>query len=291
MRTMSAKALTFFLLAALLPLFLLCSPLNAAAPENAESGEEPRMISPENLFAALLVNAEKGQPQAMLNVGLFYEQGLGVQRNFTKALEWYEKAALAGEKEGWTRLGLCYETGMGITVDMARAVSCYEKAAALGSGPAQRKLASLYLQGRGLAKDEAKGFALLTQAANTGDGAAANELAVVHLNGLFGQKQDPAKAREWFMKSANVGNLEGVKNLAVILKDGIGQKADPSGALRWYLIAQKGGLQAPDLATVIADLKKSLQPAQVKKAETDADKWLTDYAGRMSKATAEGRQF
>jgi TPR repeat protein len=230
----------------------------------------------------MLVNAEQGQPQAMLNVGILYEQGLGVRLNFSNALSWYEKAALAGEKEGWTRLGLCYETGMGATADMARAVTCFEKAAELGSGPARHKLASLYFLGRGVARDEAKGFALLTQAAETGDGAAANELAVVYLKGLFGRKEDAVKAREWFTKSAEAGNLEGIKNLAVLLNDGVGQKPDPAGALLWYLVAQKGGLRAPDLEEVIGGLKKSLKPAQVEKAEADAGKWLTEYAGRMA---------
>ena len=120
--------------------------------------QQTETVTPGDLFANMLMRAENGQPQAMLNVGLLYEQGLGVPRNFTQALEWYTKAALAGEKEGWMRTGACYEIGVGAMADMDKAVSHYDKAAQMGSLQAQQKLASLYLLGRGVPKDEAKGF-------------------------------------------------------------------------------------------------------------------------------------
>jgi TPR repeat protein len=254
----------------------------AAAPGDQASEQQGQQISADVLFASMLVNAEKGQPQAMLNIGMLYEQGVGASRNFTKALEWYEKAALAGEKEGYFRLGMCYEIGMGTTSDLTKAVASYEKAVEMGSLTASHKMASLYITGQGVAKDEAKGLALLTNAADGGNGAAANELAYINLEGLFGQKKDPAKAKELFTKAADTGNLEAIKNLAVLTKDGIGQKADPAKALYWYLVAQKGGYQSTDLETIIADLKKQLTEAQVKKADEDADKWITAFNERMA---------
>jgi hypothetical protein len=76
------------------------------------------------------------------------------------------------------------------------------------------------------------------------------------------------------LKSAEGGNLEGIKNLAVLLKDGIGQKADPAEAMRWYLTLQKSGVKDQGLEEVIADLRKSLTEAQLKKAEAAAAQWL-----------------
>jgi TPR repeat protein len=252
----------------------------SAAVSAPQSDNQPKTIAPEALFATLLVNAEKGQPQAMLNVGTLYEQGIGVPRNFTKALEWYEKSAQAGEKEGYTRQGLCYEVGMGASADMAKAVINFTKASDMGSAQATHKLASLYFMGRGLPKDDSKGFALLSRAAET-DSASANELAVIYLRGLFSQKEDPVKARDWFTKSAELGNLEGIKNLAVMLKDGIGQKPEPEAALRWFIIAQKGGLSSDELDEIIKGLKKNLKDVQVKKAEKDAEQWIAAYTTRM----------
>jgi TPR repeat protein len=117
-------------------------------------------------------------------------------------------------------------------------------------------------------------------AAQSNTQAPANELAVIYLQGLFGQKENPLKARELFARSAEAGNLEGIKNFAVLLKDGIGQKPDPEAALRWYLIAQKGGLAAKDLDEVMDGLKKGLNDAQIKKAERDAEQWMSAYAKR-----------
>lgn len=258
--------------------FLLLPGIGLAAESNAT--QQPFSVSPEVLFADQHLNAEKGQARAMLNVGIFYEQGIGVPRNFTKALEWYQKAALAGEREAHLRTGACFEIGMGTAVDMDKAVTHYDKAAQMGLPEAQYKMASLYLTGNGVAKDAAKGFGLLTSAAESGHGAAANELAVVYMQGLLGQLKDPVKAREWFLKSAETGHLEGIKNFAVALKDGVGQKADPAAALRWYLTAYKGGLRSPDIDGIIADLKKKLTAAQINKAEAEADKWLADLAAR-----------
>lgn len=36
--------------------------------------------------------AELGDPEAMLNLGIAYEEGLGVEKNYGKAFRWYQKA-------------------------------------------------------------------------------------------------------------------------------------------------------------------------------------------------------
>jgi TPR repeat protein len=86
--------------------------LAVSETEQVAQQPETQTITPEALFALMVVNAEKGQSKAMLNLGLLYEQGLGVARNFTKALEWYQKAANAGEGEAYMRVGVCYEIGV-----------------------------------------------------------------------------------------------------------------------------------------------------------------------------------
>jgi TPR repeat protein len=292
MRIKTFLAIVFFcLISSVFTLNVQAQNADSAPPAQDQAtdqeGQQPGQIRAEVFFASMLVNAEKGQSQAMLTVGVLYEQGIGVPRNFTKALEWYQKASLAGESDGYFRVGLCYEIGMGIAYDMDKAVSNFEKAVEMGSLSAAHKMASLYLAGQGVAKDEAKGLALLTTAADGGNGAAANELAYINLEGLLGQKKDPAKAKALFIKGAETGNLEAIKNLAVLLKDGIGEKPNPALALYWYLIAQTGGYQAPDLDTIIGDLKKSLTADQAKKAEADADKWIAAFAERNAPQAEE----
>jgi TPR repeat protein len=249
--------------------------ITETASGSPASGDEGVEVTPEALFAVMQVNAEKGEAPAMVNVGTMYERGIGVPRDFTKALDWYEKAAKAGAPDGYLRLGLCYEVGMGAATDMGKAVENISKAAELGSSEGKYKLASLYLQGRGVAKDEKKGISLLEESAASGNSFAANDLAGILINGLYGQKTNPPKAKEWLLKSAEAGNFEGIKNYAVMLKDGLsGDKPDPAEALKWYLVLEKAGAKGEELVNILAELKKVVPAPQAQKAENEATSWL-----------------
>ncbi|MDL2207258.1 sel1 repeat family protein [Desulfovibrio sp. OttesenSCG-928-M16] len=280
-----------------LPLVILClicflfqaAPCHAApAPQGGSPGGKPpasppvapqqQAIRPEALFAAMLVNAEKGQPQAMLTVGTLYEQGIGVPRNFTKALEWYTKAANAGDRDAWMSLGVCYEIGIGTTADPDKALAAYTRSASLGFHPAQYKLADMYLKGRGVARDESKGFDYLNKAAEGRESAAMFDMGVVLGDGLFGRKAEPEKARQWFTKAAEAGHAQSILSLADMLKNGQGGKANPEEALRWYLIGQKGGMSGEPLDAVIAELRDKLPVAKSREVEEAADAWIAAKA-------------
>lgn len=47
--------------------------------------------------------AAQGEPEAAYNLGVYYANGRGVQRDANKALEWFEKAAAQGH-EGAKRI-------------------------------------------------------------------------------------------------------------------------------------------------------------------------------------------
>lgn len=266
---------------------LLSAPQLFAATPPAAGKDKPQPASTEKsqnttltaveAFVMMLNNAERGNAAAMLNMGTFYEQGIGTPRNFIKAREWYQKAAEAGLPEGYFNLGVCYEIGLGTSGDMALAIKNYQKAADMKQPQALYKLASLYASGEGVSKNEAKAVEYLIKAADAGVNVAANELGVIYLQGGMKQKKDGKKALEMFMKAADMGNLEAIKNIAVIFKDGIEHKASPAAALKWYIIAQKGGYQSPDMDEVIKGLKASLKPDQIKTAEADANKWIEAF--------------
>ena len=268
--------------------FLSCGLANAAQPapaatppQQAAQAQQPQ-LSPTQAFALMAGEAEKGDTQAMLNLGSFYEQGVGVPRNFVKALEWYEKAAKAGLVEGIYNVGVCYEVGIGNTGDMPKALKQFEEASAKGLAQADYKLSTLYATGHGVKADEAKAFDFLQKAANANLTPAMNDLALVYARGLMGQKADPAKAFAMFTASAEAGNVEAMKNLAVAYKEGVGTKADTVAALRWVTIAKIAG-HPQDLTPIIADLKKGLKAAQIKDAETKAGTWVKAFVEKMQK--------
>lgn len=257
------------------------TPAGQAAPaatgqQHGQQGQT-RTVTAEQLYASQLLAAEQGNVGAMLNLGSLYEQGIGTQKNFTRALQSYEKAAFAGSADGWYRVGNAFETGLGTTAEMSKAVEAYRKAADLGFTPAQVKLATLYLAGQGLPRDDNAGVNLLNKAATAGNSQASQLLGQISLLGLAGQKKDEAKAKQWFGKSAELGNLESMLQLAGMLREGKGGPANQAVAMQWYLVAKKSGLQNPQLEEVIRQIGEKLSKTQAAKAESDAEAWLKAY--------------
>jgi TPR repeat protein len=225
-------------------------------------------------------NAEKGDPAAMLNLGRLYEYGHGAPRNFTKALEWYTKAADAGLPEGNYNVGVCYEIGMGTTADPKKAVEYYQKAVEKKLPLALHKMSALYLNGIGVTKNEDKAMEYLNQAAAAGLPQAANDLGLICMQGLYGQEKNYSKALGWFIKGSDKGNLDSMANIAAYFDEGTPAKANPVKALKWYLILRKSGLKNELVDARTAAVSKGLSASQVKTAENEADVWLKNFRER-----------
>lgn len=242
--------------------------------------QQQQSISTEEAFTLMAGEAEKGNANAMLTLGTMYERGIGSPRNFTKALEWYTKAAAAGLGEGYYNVGVCYESGMGAAADAGRAFTNFEKSAELGLSQGLYKLASLYFSGNGTEKNEPWGVELLGRAAAAGHSQAANDLGVIAFEGNYGQPKDQAKAFDYFSRAAEMGNAEAMKNLAVFYRDGIGRQADPAQELKWYALARLAGYPAPPLNAAMEKVKGLMTEEQVQKVEADAQAWVQAFQQR-----------
>ena len=102
----------------------------------------------ETCFQGHLPLAEKGYPLAECQVGYFYFDGLGVEKNLTQALYWTERAARHGDRDGQYNLGWFYEEGIGVTPDPGKARYWYLQAAAQDHDLAIRKCATLHKDGK-----------------------------------------------------------------------------------------------------------------------------------------------
>lgn len=78
-----------------------------------------------------LPSAESGDAVSQNYVGEIYERGLGVPPNYTKAAEWYRKAAAQGLDRAEANLGHLYEQGLGVPKDKVQALNLYRQAADL----------------------------------------------------------------------------------------------------------------------------------------------------------------
>ncbi len=105
--------------------------------------------------------AEQGHADSQFNLGLMYEQGIGVSKDEREAIAWYQKAALQGNSNAQYNLAVLYENGRGSDVNFAEANHWYRKAAVQGDGLAIGNLGMLYLRGQGVPPDKIAALALL----------------------------------------------------------------------------------------------------------------------------------
>ena len=102
----------------------------------------------ETCFQGHLPLAEKGYPLAECQIGYFYFDGLGVEKDLTQALYWTERAARHGDRDGQYNLGWFYEEGIGVAPDPGKARYWYLQAAAQDHDLAIRKCAAMHKDGK-----------------------------------------------------------------------------------------------------------------------------------------------
>lgn len=84
--------------------------------------------------------AHKGNAEAQRNVGIMFQQGLGVPQNEAEAAHWYRQAADKGHARAQQNLGAMYEEGAGVIQDYVEAAKWYRFAAAGGNVNAKLNL-------------------------------------------------------------------------------------------------------------------------------------------------------
>ena len=77
--------------------------------------------------------ADLGNAEAMFQIGFLYQEGNGVEQSYSKAKEWFEKAAEHGEGSAMFQLGVLYEMGNGVEQSHSKAKEWVEKAAEHGN--------------------------------------------------------------------------------------------------------------------------------------------------------------
>jgi TPR repeat protein len=105
--------------------------------------------------------AEEGHADSQFNVGLMFEQGIGVNKDEKEAIVWYRKAAVQENELAQYNLAVLYENGRGTAVDFEQANEWYRKASAQGDPLAIGNLGMLYLRGQGVKENTIAGLALL----------------------------------------------------------------------------------------------------------------------------------
>jgi len=155
-----------------------------------------------------LMAAEQGDPFSQSHLGYLYETGLGTARDEKVGAQWYAKAADQGDDYSEARLAAMYRDGRGVAQDFEQAANWFSKAADRGSTWAQVNLGLLYVKGQGVPPDQARGIVLLRKAADQNDSDAQYNLGWAYESGA-GVPKDTQEAIRWYAKAADQGNTQG----------------------------------------------------------------------------------
>ncbi|RHZ80923.1 hypothetical protein Glove_130g33 [Diversispora epigaea] len=232
----------------------------------------------EKAFQWYLKSAEGGNLLGQSNLGYCYQNGIGTTKDEEKAFQWYLKSAEGGNILGQNNLGLCYENGIGTIKDEEKAFQWYLESAEGGNILEQNNLGLCYENGIGTIKDEEKALQWYLKSAKGGDSDGQINLSYCYRNEIGIRKvkknqnklknrchnceklnlqndtcsnckliempkwtSDEEKAFQWYLESAEGGNILEQNNLGLCYENGIGTIKDEEKALQWYLKSAKGG--------------------------------------------------
>jgi uncharacterized protein len=139
--------------------------------------------------------ADQGVAAAQNRLGILYDSGKGVPRDYEKAIQWFRKAADQGFAAAQFNLGFVYEIGLGNYVE---ALGWYQKAARQGFVVAQYRLALMYHNGLGTPKNDVAADVWYRIIAASGDGDADRLREAVEKQMTAAQIEEATKgASEW----------------------------------------------------------------------------------------------
>ena len=160
----------------------------------------------------------------------------GRTTTYEEALARWTPLALDGDPEALSNLGVMFDLGLGVEPDQARAVRLYRRAAERGFIPAWNNLGVAYALGRGMARDDMQPVAWLRKAAEQGFALAQNTLGVMYLVGGWTAHDEEAGVK-WMAAASEKGFEAARRNVEPILRErryaeGRGVPKDPEAVER-----------------------------------------------------------
>lgn len=168
------------------------------------NSERPEIVHAMNYFHAAV---QHGSIPSLVDLGNCYFYGHGIEKNESRAVELYRRAANVGYPSGQLRLGECFYAGVGAHKDLDKAVQLYLRAAKQGNVPAKCRLGfHFFSEASGNEEHTKLAVKYWKEAASSGHQLAQFHLAVCLEKGI-GVSRDMMEARLWYVKSAAKGHF------------------------------------------------------------------------------------
>lgn len=169
-------------------------------------------------FSWFQAAAQQAFPPAVLQMGRAYEYGLGCKQDFVKAQDYFRKAAET-LPDAMRCLAYMYVNGRGVERDTSKAITLYHKAAKLGDPGAEYDLACLYEMGTGVPQDYKQALQHFKLAAQGGDPDSEKALAIYYSTGLCVPTDWPEAIR-WYQRAADDRQMQACVALAELYETG-----------------------------------------------------------------------
>ena len=187
-------------------------------------------------FAEFSYLADEGDATAAYYLGKMYAQGLGVEKNETKAVEYYQRAENAYNIDAAYELAeiLLKEATDQNDENFELGLKYLKRAAYAGQPNALYQLGSFYEKGEWVEKDYKNAFGFYLMGALKGDAKSQYKVALLYLSGK-GVPRDLENAVKWMARAAHQGYVVAQKMLADIRLNESAIRNIPE-AYRWYSI-------------------------------------------------------
>lgn len=160
--------------------------------------------------------AERGNREAMRLVGDMYYWGWGnLQQNYNEAVLWYKRAAIKGDTVAKYNLGVVFEQGLGVSIDYNRAAKWYLSAAKDGHPMAQYNIGNVFSKGQGVRLNLVEANSWYERAANQGIVDAQYNIANHYALGL-GTSKNFVEAYKWYALAEKAGDTDASENMQLL---------------------------------------------------------------------------
>lgn len=186
--------------------------------------------------------AEHGNADYQYLYAACFENGWGVDEDFTQALSWYKKAADQEQKAAFNSLGNLYRTGKGVKHDDKEAFNWYMRGAEAQDAQAMLNLGNCYYFGMGTEKNLDEAVRWWHEAANNDNAYAQAQMGDCYYYGI-GTEKNLEKAVDYFTQAAN-HNVAGAQyRLGVLYYTGEGVEQDQTYSKLLLTKARDGGMK------------------------------------------------
>lgn len=183
--------------------------LDNGADENCVCNDKTPLDVATNEEIIILLKSKGAKTKAELEAeaeelntkGYSFFKGIGVEKDYAKAVEFWEKAVELGNIQAHNSLAICYMYAYGVDRDYYKAFKLNEVAAKAGVANAQCNLGFLYSKGAGVYQSDTQAMYWWEKAAGQGHSDAQCNLGLCYL------EKKSTEALYWFDKSVEQGNV------------------------------------------------------------------------------------